>query len=143
MRRFRFRLQGLLRVCVLREREARCSLAHLLRALEEAHHAHQEAQRALKEAEERLRTADRADRLRIASAHLEAARREVLEAQKRRVDLQQRVEAAWARFLQVRRRRQVVERLRDRRLRQHREEEGRREQMQLDDIATTRRSKDR
>ncbi|MCS7172055.1 MAG: flagellar export protein FliJ [Armatimonadetes bacterium] len=138
MRRFRFRLEGLRRLRMIRERQARRELSDLLRALREAEVRLERARSEVREAEARVREAQDARALRVAAAVLERARLGAVTAEQRMVEWRTQVEAAWARFLQVRTERQVVERLRERRLLQHRREEERREQVQADEAALLR-----
>jgi flagellar FliJ protein len=138
MRRFRFRLEGLLRVRTVRERQARRELADLLRFLREAEARLEQARVEVREAEARLLEARDARALRSAAAFLDQARLEAVAAEQRVGELKAQVEVAWARFLHARTERRVVERLRERQLQEHRREEERREQTQADEAALLR-----
>ncbi len=116
MRRFRFRLEGLRRLRTVRERQARRELADLLRALRNAEEGLQQALVRVRKAEARVREANAAGALRMAAEALERSRAEALAAERSVAALKARVETAWARFLQARTDRRVVDRLRERRL---------------------------
>lgn len=139
MKRFRFRLEGLLRLRRLRERQARRQLADALRALRQAEARCQLARRALQEAEGRVLHARDARELRGWGEAMERRREELAAAERARAEASQHADELWARFLQLRRDRKVVEQVRERRWRLHQKEQGRREQAQLDELALVRR----
>ncbi len=139
MGRFRFRLEGLRRLRAVRERQARRELLDLLQSLRRAEEELQGARARVWRAEGAVRKAEDAQALRTAALALARARADAAAAERAVADWTAQVEAAWARFLQARTERQVVERLRERRLHQHRREEERRAQAQADEAALLRR----
>lgn len=139
MKRFRFRLEGLLRLRRLRERQARRQLADALRALRQAEARCHLARRAVREAEARVLHAQDARELRGWAEAMERRREELAAAERARAEASRHAEELWARFLQLRRDRKVVEQVRERRWRLHQREQARREQAQLDELALLRR----
>ncbi|MCS7235348.1 MAG: flagellar FliJ family protein [Armatimonadota bacterium] len=141
MRRFRFRLQGLLRLRRLREREGRRELAEALRSLRQAEARCEAARQALRQAEARVVQGRDAQELRWWADAVEACRQQLARAEAVRAEAARRADELWARFLQLRRDRKVVERVRDRRWKLHQREQARREQAQLDELALLRRGR--
>jgi flagellar FliJ protein len=141
VRRFRFRLQGLLRLRRLREREARRELAEALRALRQAEARCEAAQQALQHAEARVVQGRDAQELRWWADAVELCRQQLASAEAARAEAARRVDELWARFLQLRRDRKVVEQVRERRWRLHQREQARREQAQLDELAVLQRGR--
>lgn len=139
MKRFRFRLEGLLRLRRLRERQARRELAEALRALRDAERRCQDAHGNLREAERHLAQAQGAWELRWWAEAVDVRRRQLEAAEASRAEASRLADERWARFLQLRRDRKVVERVRERRWTLHRREQERREQAQLDERALLRR----
>ncbi len=141
MRRFRFRLEGLLRLRRVRERQARRELAQALRAVREAEERCQTARAAVQEAEARVRDAQDAAALRWWGEAVELRRRQLAQAERAHDEASQRASALWARFLQVRQDRKVVEQVRQRRWKVHQREQLRREQALLDELVLLRRGR--
>jgi len=143
VKRFRFRLEGLLRLRRLRERQARRQLADALRALREAEARRESARQDLWEAEARVVQARDALDLRWWAEALEVRRGKLAAAEAEWQEVSRRCEELWARFLQLRRDRKVVEQVRQRRWQLHRREQERREQAQADELALLRRGRQR
>ncbi len=141
MKRFRFPLQGLLRLRRLRERQARRELAEALRALRDAESACEAARLAVEQAERGLRAGQDAARLRWWAEALCHRRQRAAQAERLREELAQRVEVLWARFLQLRRDRKAVEQVRVKRWRLYQRELERREQAQADELVLLRRGR--
>ncbi len=141
MKRFRFRLEGLLRLRRLQERQARRQLADALRALRQLETVCQLARRAVREAEGQVLRAQDARELRGWAEAMQRRRQELAAAERARVAASRHAEELWARFLQLRRDRKGVEQVRERRWRLHQREQVRREQAELDELALLRRRK--
>lgn len=141
MKRFRFPLDGLLRLRRLREQNSRRELAEALRALRDAETTCQAARTLVREAEHRLVEGRHACELRAWAEALERRRQQLADAERLREEVARRTEALWARFLQLRRDRKAVEQVRQRRWRLYQRELGRREQAQADEFALIRRGR--
>lgn len=141
MKRFRFPLQGLLRLRRLRERQARRELAEVLRALKEAETDCEAARCAVEQAEHQLQAVQDAAQLRWWAEALERRRDWAAEAERLRQELSQQAQVHWARFLQLRRDRQAVEQLRHKRWRLYQREIARRDQAQADELVLIRRGR--
>ncbi len=141
MRRFRFSLEGLLRVRWVRERQARRELAEALRSLREAEARCEQIRSAVREAEGAALMAERAGDLRVWAELLEARRRAYRAATEHRARQAERAEELWARFLQLRRERKAVSQVRSRRWRQYQQQLARSLQGEADDLALARRGR--
>ncbi len=141
MKRFRFPLEGLLRLRRLREQESRRQLAEALKALRHAEAACQAARALVREAEQGLVGSLQASELRGWAEALERRRQQLAGAERLREEAARRAETLWAHFLQLRRDRKAVEQVRQRRWRLYQRELGRREQAQADELVLIRRGR--
>lgn len=141
MRRFRFPLEGLLRVRRVRERQARRDLADALRSLRESEARCEVVRATVRGAEDAVVRAQTAAELRVWAEVLHARRRALRAAEEDRAQRAQRAEELWARFLQLRRERKAVSQVRSRRWQQYQQELARRQQAEADDLALLRRGR--
>jgi flagellar export protein FliJ len=141
VRRFRFPLEGLLRVRRVRERQARRELADALRSLREAEARCEAIRATVREAEAAVVQSQAAAELRAWAEVLDARRRDLHVAEEDRAQRAQRADELWARFLQARRERKAVSQVRSRRWRQYQQELARRQQTEADDLALLRRGR--
>ena len=142
MARFRFPLEGLLKVRRLEEDRAKLSFLTGLKALREKESELEEVVRHREEGKDRLRSAsggaiDIEDVLRtrrfinVLFARIEERRREI-------ALLRPSIEEARSAFRKASVRRRAIEKARERALREHRQEEDRRERRDLDELAGVR-----
>lgn len=139
-RRFRFRLQTLLRVRQLREREAkrkvaaqRAALARLDRLDEQTAAEIARQQAALRADQQQPRVDPLA--LQRGRAWIAYLRRTLAQRQVQRTELQQQLRELLERLRAARVQARTIEKLRERRLREHARARGRREQAASDELA--------
>jgi flagellar export protein FliJ len=133
MRRFRFRLAGLLRLRSQFERQARIALASAIGDLARVEQAIASADAGLRECEDQGRGA--AAHARLALALGEGLRRHALRLQREQRAAAARLDQARTDWLERRNERDVLQRLRERRREQWSDEALRRGQAELEELA--------
>lgn len=138
MKRFRWSLQRLLDVTIQRERAAEARVADLAGKLAAAREEASRRRRRLEADVAELREMTPAERFSaqtLCLRYLKHAQNEIERIEQTAADVDRRRREALAEYVQQRRSRQTLERLREEALDAHRQAERAEEQKQLDDLA--------